>query len=79
MHQTLAVRNVSTWRETDPFAKPFVRLPSPASYTMGLALATGVNWVSWKMAHSRRWHKFAPIPQMLSISGSLYGFRSNLN
>jgi hypothetical protein len=77
MHQTLAVRSSPWWYETDPLAKPFVRLPAPAYYAAGLALATGVNWLSWKMSHSRRWHKLAPIPQVLSITGNLYGFHTN--
>jgi hypothetical protein len=77
MHQTLAVRPSPWWYETNPLAKPFVRLPAPAYYATGLALATGVNWLSWKMSHSRRWHKFAPIPQVLSIAGNLYGYHTN--
>jgi hypothetical protein len=77
MHQTAAERKNSWWYETDPLAKPFVRLPAPAYYTVGLVMATGVNWLSWKMAHSRRWHRLAPIPQVLSISGNLYGFNTN--
>jgi hypothetical protein len=78
MHQTLEVRNSYWWYETDPLARPFARLPAPAYYATGLAMATGVNWLSWKMAHSRRWHKLSPLPQLLSISGNLYGFHSNL-
>jgi hypothetical protein len=77
MHQTLAVRSSPWWYETDPLAKPFVHLPAPAYYATGLALATGVNWLSWKMSHSRRWHKLAPIPQVLSITGNLYGYHTN--
>jgi hypothetical protein len=77
MHQTLAMRNTYWWRETDPLARPLVHLPPPAYYAAGLALATGVNWLSWKMAHSRRWHKLAPIPQVLAIAGNLEGFNSN--
>jgi len=77
MHQTLKVRNYSGWYETDPLAKPFVRLPAPAYYATGLAMATGVNWLSWKMAHSRRWRKLSPIPQILTIGGNFYGFQSN--
>jgi hypothetical protein len=77
MHQTLAVRSSPWWYETDPLAKPFVRLPAPAYYVTGLALATGVNWLSWKMGHSRRWRKLAPIPQIISIGGNLYGFHTN--
>jgi len=77
IHQTLEVRNLYWWYETDPLARPFVHLPTPAYYATGLAMATGVNWLSWKMAHSRRWHKFAPIPQLLTIGGNLYGYHSN--
>lgn len=77
MHQTLAVRSFPWWYETDPLAKPFVRLPAPAYYATGLVLATGVNWLSWKMSRSRRWRKLAPIPQVLSIGGNLYGFHTN--
>jgi hypothetical protein len=79
MHQTLKERNYSWWRETDPLAKPFVRLPTPAYYATGLAMATGLNWLGWKMARSRRWRKLSPVPQLLTISGNLYGFRSNLH
>jgi hypothetical protein len=77
MHQTLAVRENSWWYETNPLAKPLVRLPAPAYYATGLAMATGINWLSWKMARSRRWRKLAPIPQLLAVSGNLYGFRTN--
>ena len=77
MRQTLKVRNNSWWSETDPLARPFVRLPAPAYYATGLAMSTGINWLSWKMAHSRRFHKLAPIPQVLAIAGNLYGFRTN--
>jgi hypothetical protein len=77
MHQTLDVRKNYWWHETDPLAKPLVRLPAPAYYATGLAMATGVNWLSWKMARSHRWHKLAPLPQIFSITGNPYGFHSN--
>lgn len=77
MHQTMHNRNYSWWYEKDPLARPMVRLPAPAYYATGLALTTGVNWLSWKMGHSRRWHKLAPLPQLLSIAGNTYGFKSN--
>jgi len=78
MHQTLKERKYDWWYESDPFAKPFVRLPAPAYYAAGLAMATGVNWISWKMGHSRKWHKLAAIPQLLAIGGNTCGFKSNL-
>jgi hypothetical protein len=46
MHQALEVQNNSWWSESDPLARPFARLPAPAYYATGLALATGVNWLS---------------------------------
>jgi hypothetical protein len=77
MHQTLRERKYSWWYETDPLARPFVRLPTPAYYVTGLALATGLNWISWKMGHSRKWHRLAAIPQLLAIGGNTYGYESN--
>jgi hypothetical protein len=79
MHQTLVVRNSYWWYETDPLARPFARLPAPAYYATGLAMATGINWLSWRMAHSRHWHKLAPLPQLLSISGNIHGLDTNLH
>ena len=77
MHETIRVRNESWWYERDPLARPIVRLPAPAYYAAGLALATGVNWLSWKMGHSRRWQKMAFLPQLFSTAGNAYGFKSN--
>lgn len=77
MHQTLRVRHYDWWTETDPLARPIVKLPAPAYYATGLALATGINWLSWKMGHSKRWHKVAVVPQLLSAAGNLYGYKSN--
>lgn len=77
MHQTMSVRNEPWWFERDPLARPIVRLPAPAYYATGLALATGVNWLCWKMGHSQRWHKMASLPQLFSVAGNSYGFKSN--
>ncbi len=77
MHRTLEKRKLPWWYETDPLARPFVQLPTPAYYATGLAMATGINWLSWKMGHSRRWRKLSFLPQVLTIGGNLYGFQSN--
>jgi len=77
MHRTIAVRNQSNWTETDPFAKPFIRLPTPAYYITGTLFYTGVNLLSWKMAHSHRWRKLSVVPQVLALSGNSYGLWSN--
>jgi hypothetical protein len=77
MHQTLRERSYSWWYEKDPLARPFVRLPAPAYYATGLALATSLNWISWKMGRSRKWHRLAAVPQLLAIGGNIYGYKSN--
>ena len=77
MHQTMHNKQYSWWYESDPLAKPLVKLPVPAYYAAGLALATGVNWLSWKMGHSRKWRKVALLPQLFAITGNSYGFKSN--
>ena len=78
MHQTLQERKYPWWYETDPVARPLVRLPTPAYYAAGLAMATSLNWISWKMGHSRKWHRLAAIPQLIAIGGNAYGYKSNL-
>jgi hypothetical protein len=65
MHQTLEVRKNPWWYETDPLARPFARMPAPAYYATGLAMATGLNWLSWKMGHSHRWRKNGIAPRFL--------------
>jgi len=77
MQQTLEARKNSWWYETDPLARPYAKLPAPAYYATGLAMATGLPWISWRMGHSRSWRKLSPIPQMLAMAGNIYGFRSN--
>jgi len=56
----------------------FLNLPAPAYYATGLAMAIGLIGLSWKMEHSRKWHKPAAIPQLLAIAGYPYGFKTNL-
>jgi hypothetical protein len=74
MHETISLR--PNFVEHDPLARPFVRLPAPAYYAAGLALATGVNWLSRKMARSSRWHGAWWLPQMCEFGGNLWGYTS---
>jgi hypothetical protein len=60
--------------EADPIARPFVKLPAPAYYACGFALATGVNWLGYRMSRSRRWRKVWWLPQSFSMSANGYGY-----
>jgi hypothetical protein len=59
--------------ERDPFARPFVRLPTPAYFASGYLVFTGVNLIAWRMSRSSRWHRYWRIPQMVSLAGSSWG------
>jgi hypothetical protein len=72
MHETISQR--ANFEERDPLAKPFVRLPKPAYYAIGTTIATGVNGLSWKMAHSERWHRVWWVPQAISVFGNSFGY-----
>lgn len=54
--------------DADPLARPFVNLPAPAYYASGLAFATGLNLVAWKLKHSSHFQKVWWIPQTISVS-----------
>jgi hypothetical protein len=62
------------FHEVDPLARPLVGLPAPAYYASGALLATGINWLGWKMARSPRWHKIWWVPQVTSMAGNLAGY-----
>jgi hypothetical protein len=62
------------FHEDDPLAKPFAKLPMPAYYANVFAIATGVNWLGWRMAHSEKRHKAWWFPQVGSIAGNLIGY-----
>lgn len=72
MYQTESLG--SRVHEYDPLARPFVHLPAPAYYATGAALATGVNWLGWKLAHSRRWHHVWWAPQLSAIAANSSGY-----
>ncbi|HUL16237.1 MAG TPA: hypothetical protein VLV88_09595 [Terriglobales bacterium] len=76
MHEWIADRNHGH-KEVDPLAKPFAQWPAPAYYAAGLGLDTGVNFLSYKMGKSRRWRKWRHLPQLIAISGNLYGYFSS--
>lgn len=60
--------------ERDPLARPLLLLPAPAYYISGALLATGLNWLGWKMERSSRWHKIWWVPQAASMAGNLAGY-----
>ncbi len=60
--------------EGDPIVRPFVKLPRPAYYACGVALATGVNWLGYRMSRSRKWRKVWWLPQSISSSTNSYGY-----
>jgi hypothetical protein len=62
--------------ETDPLARPFVRLPQPAYYACGFALATGVNWLGYRMSHSHKLRKVWWLPQSISITANSWGYKT---
>jgi hypothetical protein len=62
--------------ESNPFARPFLKLPAPAYYACGAALATGVNWAALRMSRSKRFRKVWWVPQALSVTGNTHGYLS---
>jgi hypothetical protein len=76
MHQTMSLR--PHINEHDPLARPFVKLPEPAYYASGIALATGVNWLGWKLGHGRRLHRVWWLPQALTVAGNSFGYSYTL-
>jgi hypothetical protein len=63
--------------ENNPLARPFVALPAPMYYATGLALATGINWLSWRMARSEKFHRVWPLPQMAAMAANGWGYASS--
>jgi hypothetical protein len=85
MHDTRALENkCARWvlyckggfQEQDPLARPFIHQPAGVYYGTGLAVATGVNWLAWRMGKSPRWHKVWWLPQALSTGANCWGIRS---
>jgi hypothetical protein len=62
--------------ESNPLARPLLKLPAPAYYACGVALATGVNWVSLRMSRSKRFRKVWWLPQAISVAGNTHGYLS---
>lgn len=62
------------WFERDPLARPLLKLPAPAYYACGVALATGVNWAALRMSRSKRFRKVWWIPQAISVAGNAKGY-----
>jgi hypothetical protein len=62
--------------ESNPLARPLLKLPAPAYYACGVALATGVNLVALRMSRSKRFRKVWWLPQALSVAGNTNGYLS---
>ena len=62
--------------ESNPLARPLLKLPAPAYYACGVALATGVNWVGLRMSRSQRFRRVWWLPQALSVAGNTHGYLS---
>jgi hypothetical protein len=80
MHQTIVntiANGGGAAGERNPLARPLLELPHPLYYVTGYALITGVNWISWKMRHSNRWHKVWWIPQACTMSGNIWGYATS--
>jgi hypothetical protein len=43
-------------------------------FRVGSLLATGVDWLAWKMKESPRRHKGWWLPQAISIAGNISGY-----
>jgi hypothetical protein len=62
------------FHEDDPLAKPLAQLPLPAYCATGMAFASGLNWLGWRVARSEKWHRVCWLPQVCSIAGNLVGY-----
>jgi hypothetical protein len=62
--------------ESNPLARPLLKLPAPAYYACGIAFATGVNWIGLRMSRSNRFRKVWWLPQALSVAGNTHGYLS---
>jgi len=62
--------------ESNPLARPLLKLPAPAYYACGVALTTGVNWVGLRMSRSKRFRRVWWLPQTLSVAGNTHGYLS---
>jgi len=79
MHRTYTLSKLpGSFKEADPFVRPLLKLPEPAYYATGFALATGVNYLGWRMSRSRRFHRIWFIPQALTLAGNIYGRASTV-
>lgn len=59
--------------DADPLARPFVNLPNPVYVMTGFAMATGLNWLSWKMKHSRKFRRVWWLPQVVTMQNNVLG------
>jgi hypothetical protein len=63
--------------ENNPLARPFVNLPAGGYYASGLVLATGINWLSWKMTRIEKLRHVWFLPQLASMAANGWGYASS--
>ncbi len=73
MHHTYSYSAKKDWIERNPLVRPLLKLPAPAYYAVGFGLVTGMNYLGWKMARSKRFQRMWFLPQVLAISGNAVG------
>lgn len=61
--------------EADPFARPFVHLPTPEYYGVAITGSAAASWLGWRMknSHNRALRKIWFLPQVAQIAANFWG------
>ncbi len=66
--------SLPNFQERDPLARPLLLLPRPLYYASGFMLATGVNYLGWRLRESPRFHRVWWLPQVISMAANFGGY-----